>query len=119
MRIGIGLWCLQSTATVPRPFTALYQELLEDARLAESVGIDSLWLSEHHHALKSCRLADEFLAARRMQQILRALRREGLDQSERGHLGFDGCLGEAARLGRVDDGAVLRLLLRFLRSVKG
>lgn len=49
MRIGIGLWCLQSTATVPRPFTALYQELLEDARLAESVGIDSLWLSEHHH----------------------------------------------------------------------
>jgi alkanesulfonate monooxygenase SsuD/methylene tetrahydromethanopterin reductase-like flavin-dependent oxidoreductase (luciferase family) len=49
MRIGIGLWCLQSTATVPRSFTALYQELLEDARLAESVGIDSLWLSEHHH----------------------------------------------------------------------
>lgn len=48
MRIGIGLWCLQSTATAPRPFTQAYQELLDDARLAERVGIDSLWLSEHH-----------------------------------------------------------------------
>jgi alkanesulfonate monooxygenase SsuD/methylene tetrahydromethanopterin reductase-like flavin-dependent oxidoreductase (luciferase family) len=48
MRIGIGLWCLQSTATAPRSFTAAYGELLDDARLAERVGIDSLWLSEHH-----------------------------------------------------------------------
>ena len=48
MRIGIGLWCLQSTATAPRAFTQAYQELLDDARLAERVGIDSLWLSEHH-----------------------------------------------------------------------
>lgn len=48
MKIGIGLWCLQSTATAPRPFTQLYSELLDDARLAEQVGIHSLWLSEHH-----------------------------------------------------------------------
>ncbi len=48
MRIGIGLWCLQSTATAPRSFTQAYAELLDDARLAERVGIDSLWLSEHH-----------------------------------------------------------------------
>ena len=48
MRIGVGLWCLQSTATAPRAFTAAYDELLDDARLAERVGIDSLWLSEHH-----------------------------------------------------------------------
>jgi alkanesulfonate monooxygenase SsuD/methylene tetrahydromethanopterin reductase-like flavin-dependent oxidoreductase (luciferase family) len=48
MRIGIGLWCLQSTATAPRAFTSAYRELLDDARLAERVGIDSLWLSEHH-----------------------------------------------------------------------
>ena len=48
MRVGIGLWCLQSTATAPRAFTGAYQELLDDARLAERVGIDSLWLSEHH-----------------------------------------------------------------------
>ena len=48
MRVGIGLWCLQSTATAPRSFTTAYQELLDDARLAERVGVDSLWLSEHH-----------------------------------------------------------------------
>lgn len=48
MRIGIGLWCLQSTATAPRPFARAYSELLEDAQRAESVGLDSLWLSEHH-----------------------------------------------------------------------
>ena len=48
MRIGIGLWCLQSTATAPRPFARAYSELLGDARLAEKVGLDSLWLSEHH-----------------------------------------------------------------------
>ena len=48
MRIGIGLWCLQSTATAPRPFPRAYHELIEDARLTERVGLDSLWLSEHH-----------------------------------------------------------------------
>ncbi|MCP3993031.1 MAG: LLM class flavin-dependent oxidoreductase [Actinomycetia bacterium] len=48
MQVGIGLWCLQSTATVPRSFGAAYSELLDDARLAEQVGIHSLWLSEHH-----------------------------------------------------------------------
>ncbi len=48
MRLGIGLWCLQSTAIQPRPHAELYAELLADARLAERVGLDSLWLSEHH-----------------------------------------------------------------------
>lgn len=48
MKIGIGLWCLQSTATAPRSFTTAYQHLLDDAQLAERVGIGSLWLSEHH-----------------------------------------------------------------------
>ncbi len=48
MKIGVGLWCMQSTATAPRSFTAAYGDLLDDARLAERVGIHSLWLSEHH-----------------------------------------------------------------------
>jgi alkanesulfonate monooxygenase SsuD/methylene tetrahydromethanopterin reductase-like flavin-dependent oxidoreductase (luciferase family) len=48
MRIGIGLWCLQSTATAPRSFPLAYRELIEDAKLAEQVGLESLWLSEHH-----------------------------------------------------------------------
>ena len=48
MNVGVGLWCLQSSALRPRPFPALYQELLEDACRAEEVGLHSLWLSEHH-----------------------------------------------------------------------
>ena len=48
MDMGIGLWCLQSTATNPRSFGQAYQELAEDARRAEDNGIHSLWLSEHH-----------------------------------------------------------------------
>ena len=48
MRFGAGLWCLQSTATMPRHPSVAYQELLEDARLMDRLGYDSLWLSEHH-----------------------------------------------------------------------
>ena len=48
MQVGIGLWCLQSSALRPRPFPELYRDLVEDAVFAESVGLDSLWLSEHH-----------------------------------------------------------------------
>lgn len=32
----------------PRPHALLYEESLQEARYAESVGIDSLWISEHH-----------------------------------------------------------------------
>lgn len=48
MKIGAGLWCLQSTATAPRSFTQAYADFLDDARLAEASGVHSLWLSEHH-----------------------------------------------------------------------
>jgi len=48
MKIGVGLWCLQSTATAPRSFTQAYADFLEDARIAEAAGVHSLWLSEHH-----------------------------------------------------------------------
>lgn len=48
MKIGVGLWCLQSTATAPRPFTQVYADFLDDARLADQAGVHSLWLSEHH-----------------------------------------------------------------------
>lgn len=48
MRFGLGLWCLQSTALAPRHHVHAYRELLEDARLAERLGYDSVWLSEHH-----------------------------------------------------------------------
>ena len=48
MKIGVGLWCLQSTATAPRAFTQAYQDFIEDARIADAAGVHSLWLSEHH-----------------------------------------------------------------------
>lgn len=48
MRLGIGLWCLQATATAPRSFLRAHRELIDDALLAERVGLDSIWLSEHH-----------------------------------------------------------------------
>jgi alkanesulfonate monooxygenase SsuD/methylene tetrahydromethanopterin reductase-like flavin-dependent oxidoreductase (luciferase family) len=48
VRFGVGLWCLQSTAAVPRHHVHAYRQLREDARLVESLGFDSVWLSEHH-----------------------------------------------------------------------
>jgi alkanesulfonate monooxygenase SsuD/methylene tetrahydromethanopterin reductase-like flavin-dependent oxidoreductase (luciferase family) len=48
MRFGVGLWCLQSTASTPRGHVRAYREYLEDARVADQLGYHSLWLSEHH-----------------------------------------------------------------------
>lgn len=48
MRIGVGVWSMQSVAHRPTSQALLYRRLVEDARLAERVGLDSLWLSEHH-----------------------------------------------------------------------
>jgi alkanesulfonate monooxygenase SsuD/methylene tetrahydromethanopterin reductase-like flavin-dependent oxidoreductase (luciferase family) len=49
IHIGIGLWSMRSTAYSPSPFTQLYADLIQDARLAEELGFDSLWLAEHHN----------------------------------------------------------------------
>jgi len=46
--IGVGLWCMRSTAAAPASIPKLYAELIDDARLAEDLGLHSLWLSEHH-----------------------------------------------------------------------
>jgi alkanesulfonate monooxygenase SsuD/methylene tetrahydromethanopterin reductase-like flavin-dependent oxidoreductase (luciferase family) len=46
--VGVGLWSMRSTATAPASLPVLYQELQDDARLAERLGLHSLWLSEHH-----------------------------------------------------------------------
>ena len=48
MRLGVGLWCLQSTSARPRNHQRAYAELIEDAQVAERCGFESLWLSEHH-----------------------------------------------------------------------
>lgn len=48
MKFGVGLYCLQATASTPRHPTTPYRELLEDARLLEDLGYEGMWLSEHH-----------------------------------------------------------------------
>ena len=48
MDVGVELWCLRSTAAAPASHPMLYRELVEDARLAEELGLHSLWLAEHH-----------------------------------------------------------------------
>lgn len=46
--IGVGLWGMRSNVYCPSPPSRLYSELRSDAQLAEELGFDSLWLSEHH-----------------------------------------------------------------------
>lgn len=47
MKFGL-LYSFQSPARWPKPFPQLYQEALEQIGLAEDLGYDSVWLSEHH-----------------------------------------------------------------------
>lgn len=47
VRLGVGLWTMQSTEQAPRPHAELYRMFGEDALAAEAHGLDSLWLSEH------------------------------------------------------------------------
>jgi alkanesulfonate monooxygenase SsuD/methylene tetrahydromethanopterin reductase-like flavin-dependent oxidoreductase (luciferase family) len=47
-RVAAGIWSLQSIVRRPTNHARLYMELLEDAALIEDLGIDSVWLSEHH-----------------------------------------------------------------------
>ena len=48
LRIGIGLFTGQVPAGAQRTFAQEYRETLELVRLAEALGFDSAWVSEHH-----------------------------------------------------------------------
>jgi probable F420-dependent oxidoreductase len=48
VRVGIGLFTAQLPAHSERTFEQEYRETLELVRLAERVGFDSAWVSEHH-----------------------------------------------------------------------
>jgi alkanesulfonate monooxygenase SsuD/methylene tetrahydromethanopterin reductase-like flavin-dependent oxidoreductase (luciferase family) len=48
IRIGLGVFGMQAVPQRPDHPVKLYADLLEDAELAESLGFDSIWLSEHH-----------------------------------------------------------------------
>ncbi len=46
-RIGVSLWTMQSTAARPGLLRSAYRRFGEDARLAEELGFDSVWVGEH------------------------------------------------------------------------
>jgi alkanesulfonate monooxygenase SsuD/methylene tetrahydromethanopterin reductase-like flavin-dependent oxidoreductase (luciferase family) len=48
LRLGLGIFGMQSVPQRPDHPVKLYRDLLEDAELAEELGFDSIWLSEHH-----------------------------------------------------------------------
>ena len=48
LRLGLGIFSVQAVPQRPDHHVKLYADLLEDAVLAESLGFDSIWLSEHH-----------------------------------------------------------------------
>lgn len=48
MKVGIGLFTGQIPAGSDRTFEREYRETLELVRLAEALGFDSAWVSEHH-----------------------------------------------------------------------
>jgi probable F420-dependent oxidoreductase len=50
VRVGIGLFTGQIPSGSARTFGQEYRETLELVRLAEQVGFDSAWVSEHHGA---------------------------------------------------------------------
>jgi probable F420-dependent oxidoreductase len=50
VRIGIGLFTGQLPAQSDRTFHREYRDILDLVRLAESEGLDSAWVSEHHFA---------------------------------------------------------------------
>ena len=50
IRIGIGLFTGQLPANSKRSYAESYRETLELVRLAEALGFDSAWVSEHHGA---------------------------------------------------------------------
>ena len=48
MKFGIGYYSLQSPSHRPRPHSELYSEMLTEVEMADQMGFDSVWLTEHH-----------------------------------------------------------------------
>lgn len=48
MKFGVGYYTMQSPPHHPRPHKELYAEMLEEISVADEMGFDSAWLSEHH-----------------------------------------------------------------------
>lgn len=48
MKFGVGYYSLQSPPHHPRRHSELYAEMLEEISIADQMGFDSAWLTEHH-----------------------------------------------------------------------
>lgn len=48
LEVGVGFWSMQSTYMRPRPPAFLYREAAAEARRAEELGFDAIWIGEHH-----------------------------------------------------------------------
>ncbi|MCH7641285.1 LLM class flavin-dependent oxidoreductase, partial [Patescibacteria group bacterium] len=48
MKFGIGLFSMQTHEEQPYSHPELYKNTIEQVKLAEDVGFDSAWISEHH-----------------------------------------------------------------------
>jgi alkanesulfonate monooxygenase SsuD/methylene tetrahydromethanopterin reductase-like flavin-dependent oxidoreductase (luciferase family) len=48
MKFGIGLFSMQTHDELPYTHPELYKNSIEQVQLAEDVGFDSAWISEHH-----------------------------------------------------------------------
>ena len=48
LQVGIGTVSGQVPSDAGRPVTSVYRDILELGALAEAVGFDSIWVSEHH-----------------------------------------------------------------------
>jgi len=48
MKFGIGYFSLQSPPFSPRAHKDLYAEMLDEISMADEMGFDSAWLTEHH-----------------------------------------------------------------------
>ncbi|HEX2266909.1 MAG TPA: LLM class flavin-dependent oxidoreductase, partial [Actinomycetota bacterium] len=48
VQVGLGLFTAQLPAGTPRSFEQEYREIVDLVRLAETLGFDSAWVSEHH-----------------------------------------------------------------------
>ena len=48
MKFGIGLFSMQSHKELPYSHPELYQNTLDQVKLAEQMNFDSAWISEHH-----------------------------------------------------------------------
>lgn len=47
MRVGVGLWTLQSTQAAPANLATSYLQFPRDAQRVEQLGFDSIWMAEH------------------------------------------------------------------------